>query len=511
MKKDWHSRLALLLIGSILVVLNLIGLNLFGRLDLTDDKVYSLSRASIDMVENLEDPVTLTAFFTDDLPAPYGSNRRFLQDKLEDYRAYGGPNIQYKFVDPSGDENSEAEATRLGIPPVQIQVVESDNLQLKNAHMGLAIQYGADREVIPVVQDLSTLEYDITSAIRKLTRERLPVVGFLSGHGELQPAQAMRTLHDQLGRNYERQIVTIDDSLTALSTVPDVLVITAPTDSFPPDHLKAINTYLMNGGRAAIFLNRVIANLQAGQAFPLNTGLEGLLASYGIQVSANLVMDQQSSAVTVQRQQGLFNIAQQIEYPFFPIATNFNSDNMMVNRLSNVMFYFVSTIDTTETLPDQLRFEPLISSSARSQIQEGLFMIQPGLPGQDNLSGGPYIMAAAYSGSLPSAYDNTSSTDTRLVVAADGDFINESLLGAIPGNIELGLNVIDWLVQDEALLTIRSKKTEPRTLGEISDTARPWIKYANMFGPALLVILFGLVRWRQRKSRQIILSSQPGA
>jgi ABC-type uncharacterized transport system involved in gliding motility auxiliary subunit len=79
------------------------------------------------------------------------------------------------------------------------------------------------------------------------------------------------------------------------------------------------------------------------------------------------------------------------------------------------------------------------------------------------------------------------------------------LLGAIPGNVELGLNVVDWLVQDDALLSIRSKKIEPRNLGETSESARPWIKYANMFGPTLLVVLFGFVRWRQRKSRHIVL------
>jgi ABC-type uncharacterized transport system involved in gliding motility auxiliary subunit len=216
-------------------------------------------------------------------------------------------------------------------------------------------------------------------------------------------------------------------------------------------------------------------------------------------------MDQQSSAVTVQRQQGFFNIAQQIEYPFFPIATHFNTNNMMVNRLSNVMFYFASTIDTSQVLPEDVHFEPLVYSTSRSQTQEGFFMIQPGMMPDANFTGGPYIMAAAYSGKRPSAYSAASSEEARLVVVGDGDFINESLLGAIPGNVELGLNVVDWLVQDDALLSIRSKKIEPRNLGETSESARPWIKYANMFGPTLLVVLFGFVRWRQRKSRHIVL------
>ncbi len=201
MKRDWTSRSTSLVIGLILVVINLIGLNLFGRLDLTDDGVYSLSDASINIVEDLDDPVTITAFFTADLPAPYGTNRRFLKDKLDDYRAYGGQNVQYRFVDPAEDDDLRNDAQRLGIPAVQIQVIESDNVQFKNAYMGVAIEYGGERETVPVVQDLSTLEYDITGAIRRLTRESQPTVGFLTGHGEPSPTTDMQNLNQGLQRN----------------------------------------------------------------------------------------------------------------------------------------------------------------------------------------------------------------------------------------------------------------------------------------------------------------------
>ncbi|MCY4158485.1 MAG: GldG family protein, partial [Bacteroidetes bacterium] len=145
MKRDFSTQTTLLLAAAILVVVNLIGLNIFGRLDLTDDRVYSLSRASKDIVQNLEDPVTITAFFTADLPAQFASNRRFLKDKLDDYRAYGGQNVEYQFIDPGDDEELRGEAGRLGIPPVQIQVVESDNVQLKNAYMGVAVEYENNR------------------------------------------------------------------------------------------------------------------------------------------------------------------------------------------------------------------------------------------------------------------------------------------------------------------------------------------------------------------------------
>ena len=505
MKRDWSSRTAILLVGLILVVINVIGLNIFGRLDLTDDKVYSLSDASIEIVENLDDPVTLTAFFTEGLPAPLSSNRRFLKDKLDDYRAYGGQNIQYKFVDPGDDAELREEANRYRIPEQQIQVIESDAVQFKNVYMGLAIQYETEREVIPVISDISTLEYDITGAIRRLTIESLPSLGFLTGHGEPMPQQAMQTLYQQLSQNYDIKSVTID-SLGTMSESPDALVILAPADTIPEPHLRAIDQYLMAGGRLAVMLNRVNANLQMGQATMQSVGLEPLLSTYGATITPDLIMDNQSSAVTVQRQQGFFTINQQIEYPFFPIASNFSTDNLMVNRLNNMVFYFVSSVDSSG-VPASVSFEPLVRSSSNSQTQEGFFMIQPGMPNQEQFSGGPYTIAAALSGSFPSAYNaGTASTDTRLLVVGDGDFLNESLVGTIPGNIEFGLNMADWLVQDDALLAIRAKKIAPRVLGETAEGMRPLIKYGNMLLPALLVIMFGIFRWRQRKNRQIILS-----
>lgn len=503
MKRDWTSRTAILLIGGILVVLNLIALNLFARLDLTDDSVYSLSDASIRLVEDLDDPVTITAFFTKDLPAPYSTNRRFLKDKLDDYRAYGGHNIQYKFVDPADSEELRAEAGRYQIPPVQIQVIESDNVQLKNAYMGVAIQYVDAREIIPVVQDLSTLEYDVTSAIRRLTREDLPTVGFLSGHGEPDPIQDMQNLYQGLSRNYAVQTVAVEDGV--LDARPEALLVVAPTDTLPEAHLRALDAYVMEGGRLALLLNRVAANLQIGQASELSVGLEPLLGAYGATLTPNLIMDEQSSVVTMQRQAGAFRFAQQIDYPLFPVATTFNANNMMVNRLRDVMFYFVSSIDTAQATPDGVEREPLIFSSGQSGIQQGFFMLQP-METTATLSGGPYLLAAAYTGAFPSAFEaGRQSAPTRLVVVGDGDFINESIVGPVRGNIAFGLNMVDWLVQDDALLEIRTKTIEPRSLRPASEGVRPWIKYGNMVVPVLVVILFGLVRWRQRKNRQIVV------
>lgn len=500
MKRDWTSRTAIMLAGAILVVVNLIGVNLFVRADLTDDRVYSLSRASVDVVESLEDPVTVSVYFTDDLPAPYSSNRRFLKDKLDDYRAYGGQRVQYRFVDPNEDPDAERRANQLGIPPVQIQVIEADNVQLKNAYMGLAVEYGGEREVLPLIQDLSTLEYDITSAIRRLTRETTPAVGFLGGHGEA-GLSAMPTFVEELRRNYDVQSITVADG--ELSSIPDVLLIVSPADTFATADLRAIDRYVVGGGRLGLMVNAVNADLQTGQAAPLDVGLSELLGAYGVRVGSDLVMDRRSSPITVQRRAGLFNIAQQVEYPFLPEATRFDPDNMMVNRLQVLRFFFASTVDSTAALPEALEYTPLVFSSDESQTQEGFFMIQPQFAAQlasQELTGGPYALAAAVTGRFPSAFGEGAATDvSRLVLVGDGDVLNEEFTGRVPENIQFGLNMVDWLAQDDALLSIRAKSVEPRRLHEVSGGTRGWVKYLNMFGPVVLVLGIAAIRWRRRR------------
>lgn len=496
MKHNWTSRATILLTAGILAVVNLISVNWFARVDLTDDDVYSLSDASIELVRSLDDPVTITAFFTKDLPAPYSANRRFLQDKLDEYRAFGGNNIQYYFKDPSDSDQLREEAERFRIPAVQIQVVENDNLQIKNAFMGLAIQYQDEREVIGVVQELSNLEYDITTAIKKMQRDRLPIVGFLQGHGEPDPMQSMSQLVNELRKRLDVRMVTIEGD--SFSTRPDVLIVVAPTDTIPDDDLRAIDRFMQEQGKAAFLVNRVQADLQQGFGTVLNTGLERLLESYGATINPDLVMDRQSSAINVQRQAGFFRVLEAIEYPFLPIVTSF-SDNAMVRRLGELRLFFASSIDTTN-VPEGVTAEPLAFSTPYSGLQTGFFMLQPQFAQDRDLNEGPFTLGVAYKGNLPSPYGiEPAVSESRMVVFSDGDFVDESLVGPIPSSIEAVLNMVDWLVLDEGILAIRSKKIDPRPLDPIDDSLKAPIKYFTLLFPPFLVVLVGLFRWRRRK------------
>lgn len=160
---------------AVVVLLNVAGATLFFRADLTENKVYSLSDASVEAVKNLSEPLTINVFFSDDLPAPHNTTRKYLADLLEEYAIHANRHFNYRFFAIGGDvmnnpiskKNAEL-AESYGIRPVQIQMVESDEVKFKTAYMGLVVIHGDLMERLPAVTSTEGLEYNLTTAIMKL-------------------------------------------------------------------------------------------------------------------------------------------------------------------------------------------------------------------------------------------------------------------------------------------------------------------------------------------------------
>jgi ABC-type uncharacterized transport system involved in gliding motility auxiliary subunit len=161
-------------------LINAVGLTLFFRIDLTGNKIYSLSEASKIVVSNLSEPLTINVFFTKNLPAPHNNTERYLHDLLEEYAIHANNYFNYRFYDvsPEGESISGGSpganrelANNYGINPVQIQVFEKDEVKFKNAYMGLVLIHGDIIEKIPTITTMSGLEYKLTSAIQKLNNK----------------------------------------------------------------------------------------------------------------------------------------------------------------------------------------------------------------------------------------------------------------------------------------------------------------------------------------------------
>ena len=161
------------------VLINVAGITLFSRIDLTENRVYSLSQASKRVVSTLSEPLTIKVFFSKNLPAPYNNTERYLHDLLEEYAIHANRYFNYRFYDVSPHEtdlNAEAggnrqTATNYGIYPVQIQNIEKDEVKFQKAYMGLVIIHGDMIEKIPTITSTDGLEYQLTTSIQKLNNK----------------------------------------------------------------------------------------------------------------------------------------------------------------------------------------------------------------------------------------------------------------------------------------------------------------------------------------------------
>ena len=516
MNQRRQTIIRIVLILGIIIFVNVIALRFFKRFDLTRDKVYTLSDASKNLVKTLDDKFLVKAYFTSEIPAPYNNNRRELQDQLDEYRAYGGGNFQYEFIDPGKKEELEQEAQKYGIPPVQVQVVKEDKLQIEKAYMGLVFLYGDKQEHLPVVQSTSNLEYEISSSIKKMTSKELKKIGILSGQGEPNLQQIGR-VQELLSKQY--QVITVE--LAGGKEVPPdiaVVLIIAPAQAFKSWEKYLIDQYLMRGGKIAFLLNKVNATLQNQMGRANNLDLDDMLEAYGVRVNTDLVRDASCAYVTVSQQAGFFTIQNQVPFYYLPRASEFNKTSPIVKDLGSVIFYFTSSIDTSLARSKGLVTNVLLKTTNRSGRQENFFMINPamqatpemfkesGIPLAVTLEGSfgsafsdkPIVLDSAVRSSIDTAKKMLKSISTKIGVVGDGDFLQDQLSGGNKDNFLFASNLVDWLADDIGLASIRARESGIKPLNEVGEGTRTGVKGVNLAVPPLLVVVIGVLRWRWR-------------
>ncbi len=322
----------------IVVLINLFGLNAFSRIDLTKGGQYTLSDASREAVRNLEDRLTIRAYFSNDLPAPYSSNARYVKDLLEEYYSASDGELSYEFLDPVAEETEEDKEKRkemrrdifgrqmreetdverelraVGVQPVEVRVNEGDNLEVKRVYMGISLRYGDQREAIPVVTDTRSLEYDLTTLIRKITRTEVPKIGIITGREGLDLREDLSKMMGLLGQQYEP--LPID--LAAEQKIPDdvsAIIVTGPNAPFEAPEVSAIADFVASGKSAAFLLDAIRVDIQTTQYEEVDHGLDDLLASYGVTLEPGLLLDAACAQINIMEQRGFMRIQRPIQYP----------------------------------------------------------------------------------------------------------------------------------------------------------------------------------------------------
>jgi gliding-associated putative ABC transporter substrate-binding component GldG len=517
----------------IVVLTNLISLEEFLRFDLTRDQKFTLSEASVETVQNLTDTMTVSAYFTEGLPPPYAQHARYVKDLLEEYLAASTGKFAFEFTDPTAAETEEdkekkkemkrdifgrlireptsieTELGDLGLQPVEIRVIEDDQQQTKRAYMGIVIRYQEKHEVIPVVQNLSDLEKDMTSFMRKLTRVREPKLGLIKDIAGPRIDKVMQSL---------KQNMAVDPiDLTAEGSIADdfdALLVIGSGKHFGDQGAEKIDEFLKKGKSAAIMLDRFQVEPRSFQyqAVGLNSKTQNvfdLVKSYGIEIAPSLVADASCASLNLQENRGGFVFSLPVKYPFVPELMNLSYDSVITKGLSGVILPFVSPLITTEK--DDFKIKILAKSSKVSWLEKEPLDLNPRRDwGESNIEpDGPHSLIAEARGTLAGNDRKTNEvedakdqrSDSRLIVIGTSAFMWDDFL--TQANQVLALNIVDWMLADSALLEMRAREFADAPLdADLSDATRQAVKYGNILGVPFLLVIYGLIRWRMRESRR---------
>lgn len=489
--------ITIILVIAIVLTVNLISQDFFIRLDFTQDNQYTLSKATKDILKNLTEPVTVKAYYSENLPPDVAKGKKDIKELLIEYNNISRGDLVYEFINPNKDETSERDATQAGIQPVMINVREKDQVKQQKAYMGVVVSIGDRKEVVPFIQPGSGLEYALTTAIKKVSIAEKPSVGLLQGHGEPGIGD-INQVYKELSVLYRIEPLTLSESTPIPDRIKTIIVL-RPQDSIPTKNLNQLNNFLANGGKLVVAINRVKAELQKGDALICNTGLESWLRGKGILVDDNVVVDAHCASVQVQQQQGAVRFVSSMQFPYIPIISKF-AKHPISSGLENVVMQFPSTIEFAGD--STIKYTPIAFSSEKSGTEKApiYFNIQRQWT-QADFPKKNVVLAALFEGKL------AGNSRSKMVVIGSGDFAvngsGDKQQQLQPDNVNLLVNSVDWLSDDTGLISLRTKGITSRPLEDKSEGTKALLKWLNFLLPIILILGFGFVRSQVNRNKRI--------
>lgn len=555
---NWKSRktgdLLLLANGLVaLMLINILSSQLFFRLDLTEEKRYSIHPSTRELLSSLNDDVYVEVFLEGELNAGFRRFQKSIRETLEMFRIYSNNRVQYSFTDPgtalSQKARSEfmADLAAKGIQPTNVIDTRNGERVEKIIFPGVVISYGGAEEGVMLLkgnkaqtpeeeinQSIEGIEFEIANAIYKLAEEDPKVVGMVSGHGEL-GAASISSFEQAIGELYQIRDVQLGDS--RLSDC-QALVIAKPTQSFSALDKFRLDQYIMQGGKVLFLIDRLDASMDSTTqanyfAFPYDIGLDDMLFHYGVRINPDLIQDRYAArypVITGQRADGTPQM-HLMEWPFFPLLNRF-TEHPVTHNLDRILARFVSSIDTVKA--QGIRKTPLLFTSEYSRrlsapVNVNVNELRRTLSAEqftDRFLPVGYLLEGKFSSLyknrfLPDGADTKSfrqdGTATSLLVISDGDLARNDVnhrtgkplpLGFDPfsnytyANQDLLLNVLAYMLDENGLIRARNKEVPIRPLNREQIAAEKlWWQIVNLGLPLVGLLIFGSIRayWRKKK------------
>ena len=478
------SHILQLVLGLVIIIfLNVIGYFFFARIDLTQEKRYTLSESSKKLMSNLEDIVFIRCYLEGDIPSEYKKLRNETKEMLDQFRAYN-PDIEYEFVDPNGFENAKDKNEfyqRLfekGFSPLLTTSTNNNSQVQQYIFPYLEITYKGRTTIVPLISSkngfssdgivnasIENLEYNLYTAIRSVATQQRGKVAFLYGHGEWQVENIWDfisslneyytvdsiSINEKLNALTERVYDSVNPNLVKIKNKFDCLVIAKPTSIFSYKDLYLIDQYIMHGGKVLWLVDPLLVSMDSLQTqantFAISnfTGVDDILFRYGVKLNTNLVTDMQCAKIPIVTGQYQNNTPQMTYYPwnFFPEISP-NSNHIISDKISPVKMEFASSIDTTNS---PAKKTVLLSSSNRTRVLNSPVNVSLQMLKQKQdaslFNSGAKDVAILLEGEFSSAFKNRLTPEmelnsqmaykdfsdtTAMIVIADGDVVRNDFM-----------------------------------------------------------------------------------
>lgn len=520
----------------------------FWRYDMTSDKIYTLSPASISAVSELEEPVEVLAFISPNMPPPFHNLSQQVDELLTEYQAASGGMLSYRIITPADDEEIEELARGYGVEKVAIGQQTDSSVSYRAVYKGVAFVQADRTEVVPDLSSsgrgrVDNFEYEFSRALLNLERSEPRRVAFLTGAGgpaaQPQFVDIVAPYFQQIyGELFE--IGTVD--LRVQTEIPeeyDALVVLNIDSDLGEEALFAIDQFIQRGGNLGWFQSGAVMDHERQQEFfeemqarglrqqvpqfrrPFSSDFSELMKTLGIHLQSDVVLDRERALAsgTVMTEAG----PARVSHPGTFSITELNPELPFLRQFSMLALPVPSTITFGEAAgrPEVEAFEVLrTAETSRRRPQP------PVLPSYEELSRmdrseepGPFVVAVALQGRVASYYEDqplprgrteadlvAEPQESRILVVGSGDFLGEYPDAGYHGNIsamgmEFFFSSVEWLAQEGDLGEIRGKNM-PRFIVDVPQDVRRSIQFINIAVVPTLFLAIGslmLVRRRKRK------------
>jgi len=577
--KRLQSYLNLLTVLIVVIIANTLGNIYYQRLDLTEEKRFTLSETSKRLCGKLDEKLYIKLFLDGEMSAKFKRLKLEIRDLTLEFREASGQQIELEIINPF-DDVKEGEMEKMlqgyvekGINPVRdIDRENADETRIKYLLPGAEIFYGSKRATINffdydvalspdenISKAIDNIEYELANGIRQVSTDKSKSIVVADGSGEMIGADvssfareltkyynisalnmnfsdpnAAAPWAEQIKQKPEYADQVFINGLHRRLNLNDLLIIIKPLQDYSNQELYLIDQFIMSGGRVMWMIDPVHIEIDSfrnyKQVLALNRDIENISASlfhYGVGLKNTLLTDLKCNRIPIPAS-GRMEL---VDFPYFPIFGDNESSHVITKHIGSVWAQFPATLEP-KVRPD-LDIIPLLTSTPYTKVitapapidLESVYMQMRSAEYRESMKNGEHISAVLMEGMFKSRYKFMKKYSdvpylekgkSKMIVIADGDIIRNPVdkngRGYPTGydrisqftfaNKKFLLNCIDYLIDDNGLIEIRSKERTVRLLDpEKSKSEKTYWQWFSMLTPIALMIILGIVNYFIRKRR----------